>query len=142
MVLGLLACMPTGCEKLEPESPVKAAKPAEDAASEEAKEAPAPGDAKVTILQAREGGAIRYRLGDRETADIEELGRWLRLLKRVMDDGGIVPAGRIYAGHFTRHEEIVAVLQEFADAGFDKVDFYGGNSEVNKRLRYPHSDAR
>ena len=124
-LLGLFLGMLASCGESEPKLPVQVQEPPEDTATEEAKVRPAPSDAYVTILQTRGGGRIRYQLGDRETADIEELGRWLRRLKETFDEGGLTPVGRVYASRSTSRQDIKAVLQEFADAGFDKVDFKG-----------------
>ncbi len=63
----------------------------------------------------------------------------MRRLKETFDEGGLTPVGRVYASRSTSSQDIKAVLQEFADAGFDKVDFYGGDSETTKRLPFPDS---
>ena len=144
-LLGLFLGILTGCGEsetkppVEVQEPLEVEEPTEDTAPEEAKDRPAPSDAYVTILQTRAGGRIRYKLGDRETADIGELGRWLRRLKETFDESGLTPVGRVYASRSTSSQDIKAVLQEFADAGFDKVDFHGGDSKFTKRLPFPDS---
>jgi len=76
--------------------------------SKEVKARPAPSDAYVTILQVRKGAVARYKLGDRETTDIDELGRWLRRLKEIFDEGGLALIGRVYGSRTAESDDVKA----------------------------------
>jgi hypothetical protein len=97
-------------------------------------------EAFVTILQKSAEAPVHYRLGDRETKDLDELGRWLAQTKERADAAKVPVAARIYASNFTPHAEVVKVLEEFTTLGFTEVEFFGGG-DVSKRLPWwPESD--
>jgi hypothetical protein len=45
-------------------------------------------DAFVTIVQKERGAPIRYQLGERETGELDELGRWLAEARRCWSNSG------------------------------------------------------
>jgi len=98
-------------------------------------------DAFVTIVQKEEGAPIRYRVGERETGDLAQLSRWFAEAKQSADAAGSRVEGRIYANHFTPHDEIVEVLGRLQKAGIENVEFFGGDPAVTKRLRWPSGNA-
>jgi biopolymer transport protein ExbD len=72
--------------------------------------------------------SFRYKLGNTET-DTGSLGDVLDYIKKayaaVKDTPNAKITGEIKAGHKVPHKFVVAVLNKFAEAGMQKVDFYG-----------------
>jgi biopolymer transport protein ExbD len=69
---------------------------------------------------------FRYKIGNEETAS---LGKVLEYIKQayaaVKDTPNAKITGEIKAGHKVPHKYVIAVLNKFAEAGLEKVDFYG-----------------
>jgi len=124
--IGLVATVLAACDDPPAEGPLE----------------PSHRDARVTIVAAHDGQPIRYRLGDRETADLEELGRWLRDLRRALEEAELALVGSVHADHLTPEDQIGAVLDKFTEAGFETVHFYGGDPAVTERLPFPDADER
>lgn len=69
---------------------------------------------------------IRYKVQDKETESLDTVLQWILETKRAAEaTPGTKVLGEIKAGHKTPHMYIVAVLNKFAQAGMEKVDFYG-----------------
>jgi len=86
---------------------------------------------------------FRFRFGDQETADIEELKSWMAAQKNLAaGNPDMKVLGEIKAGHKVPHKYVVAVLNKFAELGLEKIDFFGTalpTAEQRKLnyLRYP-----
>ncbi|MGH7162251.1 MAG: biopolymer transporter ExbD [Planctomycetota bacterium] len=91
------------------------------------KEEPRPWGLGQTRLMVSMPTEARYRFGDQDTDKIEDVGRWIRDgLDAAKASGGETKIlGEIKAGHKVPVKFVVAVLNKFAEAGLDKVDFYG-----------------
>jgi biopolymer transport protein ExbD len=90
---------------------------------------------------------FRYRRGsEAETADIEDVAGWIKAAKAAAGNAENTKViGEIKAGHRVPHKYVVAVLNKFAEAKMEKVDFYGTAvpSKALKekpRLPYPTTD--
>ncbi|MGQ0612265.1 MAG: ExbD/TolR family protein [Planctomycetaceae bacterium] len=89
---------------------------------------------------------FRFRFGDQETDDIEELTRWMAAQKNLAaGNADMKLLGEIKAGHKVPHKYVVAVLNRFAMLQLDKVDFYGTALPTPEQrkleyLRYPSSN--
>jgi biopolymer transport protein ExbD len=69
---------------------------------------------------------FKYKIGDRETADLKEVADYIKSAKRAAADTQDTKVlGEIKAGHKVPHKYVIAVLNKFAEAGMEKVDFYG-----------------
>jgi biopolymer transport protein ExbD len=72
--------------------------------------------------------SFRYKLGNSE-ADTGSLSDVLDYIKKahaaVKDTPNAKITGEIKAGHKVPHKFVIAVLNKFAEAGMEKVDFYG-----------------
>jgi biopolymer transport protein ExbD len=82
-----------------------------------------PKDAQQSITMPTQ---IVYKVNDRETENLNEVYRMIVDAKRQAEGSENTRVlGEIKAGHKTPHMYIVAVLNKFAEAGMEKVDFYG-----------------
>jgi biopolymer transport protein ExbD len=90
---------------------------------------PAPkGDKKVPVPQALENvpTEFKYKIGDGETGSLKEVFEYIKkAYTAVRDTPNAKITGEIKAGHKVPHKYVVAVLNKFAEAGLQKVDFYG-----------------
>jgi biopolymer transport protein ExbD len=71
---------------------------------------------------------VVYTIGDKETKDLDELGRWIAATidqARAAGDPSLKIVGEIKAGHKVAHKYVVAVLNKFAELRMEKIDFYG-----------------
>ncbi|HEX5138008.1 MAG TPA: biopolymer transporter ExbD, partial [Planctomycetota bacterium] len=86
---------------------------------------------------------FRYKIGNDETANIREVFDYIKkAYAAVKDTPNAKITGEIKAGHKVPHKYVVAVLNKFAEAGLEKVDFYGTaipprNLRQAKFLPYP-----
>ncbi len=86
---------------------------------------------------------FRFKIGNDETADLREVYDYIkRAYAAVKDTPNAKITGEIKAGHKVPHKFVVAVLNKFAEAGMEKVDFYGTaipprNLRQAKFLPYP-----
>ena len=89
---------------------------------------------------------FKYKFGDRETADLAKVKSWIdEAYRTAKDTENSKVKGEIKAGHKVPHKYVVAVLNKFADAGLDKVDFFGTQIPTpklrrKKYLPYPTSN--
>jgi biopolymer transport protein ExbD len=69
---------------------------------------------------------VRYRFGDQEAESLRTVGKWIRDgLKAAEGSENTRVLGEIKAGHKVPHKFVVAVLNKFAEAKMEKVDFFG-----------------
>ena len=69
---------------------------------------------------------FRYKVGNEETASLRDVSDYIkRAYAAVRDTPDAKITGEIKAGHKVPHKYVVAVLNKFAEAGLQKVDFYG-----------------
>ena len=69
---------------------------------------------------------VRYRFGDQEAESLKTVGKWIRDgLKAAEGSENTRVLGEIKAGHKVPHKFVVAVLNKFAEANMEKVDFFG-----------------
>jgi biopolymer transport protein ExbD len=69
---------------------------------------------------------IMYKIGDVETGDLKVVAEYIKKgYAAIKDTPDAQITGEIKAGHKVPHKYIVAVLNKFAEAGMEKVDFYG-----------------
>ena len=69
---------------------------------------------------------VKYRFGDQETSSLSEVVKWIRnAYKAAEGTDNTKVLGEIKAGHKVPHKFIIAVLNKFAEAGLEKVDFFG-----------------
>jgi biopolymer transport protein ExbD len=86
---------------------------------------------------------FRFKIGDDETADLRKVYDYIKqAYTAVKDTPNAKITGEIKAGHKVPHKFVVAVLNKFAEAGMEKVDFYGTaipprNLRQAKYLPYP-----
>ncbi|MHC4547205.1 MAG: ExbD/TolR family protein [Planctomycetota bacterium] len=85
---------------------------------------------------------FKYRFGDRETADLGDVARWIKEAYKTAEGAANTKVlGEIKAGHKVPHKFVVAVLNKFAEAGMEKVDFYGTKippKELRERKYLPY----
>jgi biopolymer transport protein ExbD len=86
---------------------------------------------------------FRFKIGNDETANLVEVYDYIKkAYGAVKDTPNAKITGEIKAGHKVPHKYVVAVLNKFAEAGMEKVDFYGTaipprNLRQAKYLPYP-----
>jgi biopolymer transport protein ExbD len=86
---------------------------------------------------------FRYKIGNDETGDLRKVFDYIKqAYAAVKDTPNAKITGEIKAGHKVPHKFVVAVLNKFAEAGMEKVDFYGTaipprNLRQAKYLPYP-----
>jgi biopolymer transport protein ExbD len=69
---------------------------------------------------------FKFKIGDTETDDITEVADYIdQAYKTAEGSENTVVKGEIKAGHKVPHKFVVAILNQFAKAGLEKVDFYG-----------------
>ena len=69
---------------------------------------------------------FRYKIGNDETGSLKDVSEYIkRAYTAVRDTPDAKITGEIKAGHKVPHKYVVAVLNKFAEAGLQKVDFYG-----------------
>jgi biopolymer transport protein ExbD len=69
---------------------------------------------------------FKYKFGDRETDQLGDVSQWIKDAYRAAEGTENTKVlGEIKAGHKVPHKFVVAVLNKFAEAGMQKVDFYG-----------------
>jgi len=78
-------------------------------------------DKRVTVTMPT---VVKYRFGDRETNSLKAVAKWIKDAKAAQT-GDVKVIGEIKAAHKVPHKFVVAVLNKFAAAGMEKVDFYG-----------------
>jgi len=82
-----------------------------------------PEGAQTTVAMPTE---FRYKIGNDETASLREVADYIKsAYTAVRDTPDAKITGEIKAGHKVPHKFVVAVLNKFAEAGMQKVDFYG-----------------
>jgi biopolymer transport protein ExbD len=86
---------------------------------------------------------FRFKIGSEETASLAEVYDYIKkAYAAVKDTPNAKITGEIKAGHKVPHKFIIAVLNKFAEAGLEKVDFYGTaippqNLRKSSHLPYP-----
>jgi biopolymer transport protein ExbD len=81
---------------------------------------PVPQETKAVPTQ------FRFKIGNDETANLREVFDYIKkAFAAVRDTPNAKITGEIKAGHKVPHKFVVAVLNKFAEAGLEKVDFYG-----------------
>jgi len=91
---------------------------------------------------------VRFKVNDRLTDDIETVYNWIEEAKKQAEANKTSEQkvlGEIQAGHRIPVKFVVAVLNKFAQAKLEKVDFYGTSLPTpdlrkEKALPYPTSD--
>ncbi len=69
---------------------------------------------------------IKYKIGNDETGDLKVVYEHIkRGYAAIKDTPNAQILGEIQAGHKVPHKFVVAVLNKFAEAGMQKVDFFG-----------------
>jgi len=69
---------------------------------------------------------VKFRFGQQETDDISDVGKWIKdAYKATEGTENVTVKGEIKAAHKVPHKFVVAVLNKFAEAGLEKVDFFG-----------------
>jgi biopolymer transport protein ExbD len=69
---------------------------------------------------------IKYKIGNDETGDLKVVYEYIKKgYAAIKDTPNAQIVGEIKAGHKVPHKFVVAVLNKFAEAGMEKVDFYG-----------------
>jgi biopolymer transport protein ExbD len=85
---------------------------------------------------------VKYKFGDREEDDLGSVSTWIRnAFKAAQGTENTKVVGEIKAGHKVPHKFIVAVLNKFAEAGLEKVDFFGTQipgAELRKHKLLPY----
>jgi len=83
---------------------------------------------------------FKFKFGDRETKDLAKVKAWIdEAFKTAKDSGETTKVkGEIKAGHKVPHKFVVALLNKFAEAGLDKVDFFGTQIPTAKLRRKPY----
>ena len=89
---------------------------------------------------------FRYRYGDRESADLKGLAKWVSNSKKTADaTPNAIFRCEIKAGHKVPFEKIVEVMSVMRAAGQRKIEFFGtqlthGKLRKKMRLPYPKSN--
>ncbi|MHC4135429.1 MAG: ExbD/TolR family protein [Planctomycetota bacterium] len=85
---------------------------------------------------------FKYKFGDRETDQLADVSQWIKdAYKAAEGTENTKVLGEIKAGHKVPHKFVVAVLNKFAEAGMEKVDFYGTaipGQELRERPYLPY----
>jgi biopolymer transport protein ExbD len=69
---------------------------------------------------------FKYKIGDTETGKLGDVSEYIKSAKRAAaSTENAKVLGEIKAGHKVPHKYVIAVLNKFAEAGMEKVDFYG-----------------
>jgi len=69
---------------------------------------------------------FKYKFGDLEPDQLTDVSQWIKdAYKAAEGTENTKVLGEIKAGHKVPHKFVVAVLNKFAEAGMEKVDFYG-----------------
>jgi len=69
---------------------------------------------------------FRYKIGNDETGSLKDVYDYIKkAYTAVKDTPEAKITGEIKAGHKVPHKFVIAVLNKFAEAGLEKVDFYG-----------------
>ena len=69
---------------------------------------------------------VKYRFGQQEAENLDKVSKWIRdAYKAAEGTENTKVLGEIKAGHKVPHKFIIAVLNKFAEAGLEKVDFFG-----------------
>jgi len=80
----------------------------------------------VQQVQVTKPSKILYRIGSEETADLKVVYEYIKKgYAAIKDTPDAQITGEIKAGHKVPHKFVIAVLNKFAEAGMEKVDFYG-----------------
>ncbi len=81
---------------------------------------------KVQQIQIAKPTKIMYEIGNEETTDLKKVYDYIKKgYAAIKDTPDAQIVGEIKAGHKVPHKFVVAVLNKFAEAGMEKVDFYG-----------------
>ena len=89
---------------------------------------------------------FKYRFGDRETESLDDVAMWINNGKKAAEGAENTKVlGEIKAGHRVPHKYVIAVLNKFAEAGLEKVDFFGTAIPTKplrelRNLPYPKKD--
>jgi len=145
--VGLVLSAPIGCAPSHAAQPYPAAEPSDEipvsihivARKYEKKQW---GVANQTVEMPTE---VAYRMGTQETKDLKTVGAWIAAARKQAEGTEATVKGEIKAAHRVPHKFVVAVLNKFAEAGLDKVDFYGTAippAELRRQtyLPYPTTD--
>jgi biopolymer transport protein ExbD len=90
------------------------------------KEQPGMWGPKDLATQVMKPTEFLYRFGDQEKSDLKEVEQYIKnAYKAAEGTENTKVLGEIKAGHKVPHKYVVAVLNKFAAAGMEKVDFYG-----------------
>ena len=82
---------------------------------------------------------FKYKFGDRETKDLKKVKGWIdEAFEAAKGTENSKVKGEIKAGHKVPHKYVVAVMNKFAEAGLEKVDFYGTQIPTEKLKRKPY----
>ncbi|MDH3590476.1 MAG: hypothetical protein OER88_01260, partial [Planctomycetota bacterium] len=84
----------------------------------------------------------QYKFGDREiTKDLKVVAKWINDAKKAAEGGDSKVIGEIKAGHKVQQKFVIAVLNKFAEANIQKVDFYGTaipGKDLRQKLLLPY----
>jgi len=85
---------------------------------------------------------VMYKFNERESNNLSEVSKWIKsAFKAAQGTENTKVVGEIKAGHKVPHKFIVAVLNKFAEAGLEKVDFFGTaipGAALRKRKLLPY----
>jgi biopolymer transport protein ExbD len=80
----------------------------------------------VQQVQVKMPTKIVYEIGNEETTDLKAVYDYIKKgYLAIKDTPDAQITGEIKAGHKVPHKYVIAVLNKFAEAGMEKVDFYG-----------------
>jgi biopolymer transport protein ExbD len=92
---------------------------------------------------------FKYKIGDTETDKLGDVAAYIqRAYDAARGTAGTQNAkvlGEIQAGHKVPHKYVIAVLNKFAEAGMEKVDFYGTQvptQDLRKKKFLPYPTTR
>jgi len=90
------------------------------------REAPGTWGPEKVQTQVMKPTEFKYRFQEEETDDLKKVAAYIKSAKKLAETTeGVKLVGEIKAGHKVPHKFVVAVLNKFAEAGMEKVDFYG-----------------
>ena len=81
-------------------------------------------EAYVKMLKVSADAPVFYRLGSRETKNLDELGTWLAQVQERAAAARVPVAARIYASNLTPHAEVAKVLEKFKALGVPRVEYF------------------
>lgn len=80
----------------------------------------------VQQVQVTVPSKVMYKIGSEETGDLKAVFEYIKKgYAAIKDTPNAQITGEIKAGHKVPHKYVIAVLNKFAEAGMEKVDFYG-----------------